>query len=348
MHRIARESDGLLPAERKRALDFGCGAGRLTQALAQSFDSVVGVDIAPSMIDIAHQYDRSDGRCTFILLEGQDLHELEDASFDFVYTAHVLQHMHPRYAERYVAEFMRVLKPGGTAFVQLPTQQVRSTASKLPADGYRARLDILNPPREIVAGETQLVEVRVVNASPVAWGGTAGDGSHLVALGDHWRTEDGTVVTFDDARTVLPFDLVPGASCLAELFVRAPNEPGCYILEIDLVHDPVAWFAQLGSPTAKCAVMVTPADGGPPSDFVAPAEPEPTMQMYGTPERVVRKWVQRSGGAVVSVFDWDEVTLTKATDWERRGYIVRRNDDSDDDWRSILRRARNRLRLARP
>ena len=35
-----------LAARRRRALDFGCGAGRLTHALADHFDQVIGVDIA--------------------------------------------------------------------------------------------------------------------------------------------------------------------------------------------------------------------------------------------------------------------------------------------------------------
>jgi len=34
------------------ALDFGCGIGRLTQPLASHFDSVVGVDISKTMIDV--------------------------------------------------------------------------------------------------------------------------------------------------------------------------------------------------------------------------------------------------------------------------------------------------------
>ncbi len=42
--------------QRGRALDFGCGVGRLTQALASYFDEVVGVDIAPSMVMLAKQY----------------------------------------------------------------------------------------------------------------------------------------------------------------------------------------------------------------------------------------------------------------------------------------------------
>jgi len=32
------------------ALDFGCGAGRLTQGLVRHFAQAIGVDIAPSMI----------------------------------------------------------------------------------------------------------------------------------------------------------------------------------------------------------------------------------------------------------------------------------------------------------
>jgi 2-polyprenyl-3-methyl-5-hydroxy-6-metoxy-1,4-benzoquinol methylase len=39
-----------IPVERKRALDFGCGVGRLTQALAVHFDQVASVDIAASML----------------------------------------------------------------------------------------------------------------------------------------------------------------------------------------------------------------------------------------------------------------------------------------------------------
>ena len=37
------------------ALDFGCGVGRHTQALAELFDHVVGVDVAPSMLELARQ-----------------------------------------------------------------------------------------------------------------------------------------------------------------------------------------------------------------------------------------------------------------------------------------------------
>jgi 2-polyprenyl-3-methyl-5-hydroxy-6-metoxy-1,4-benzoquinol methylase len=35
-----------------RALDFGCGVGRLTQPLALMFDEAIGVDASPTMIDL--------------------------------------------------------------------------------------------------------------------------------------------------------------------------------------------------------------------------------------------------------------------------------------------------------
>src|ERR1700720_2495810 len=44
-----------LPRERRRALDFGCGVGRLTRALATRYAEVVGVDISSSMIEQARQ-----------------------------------------------------------------------------------------------------------------------------------------------------------------------------------------------------------------------------------------------------------------------------------------------------
>lgn len=48
---------------RKHALDFGCGVGRLTQALAAHFDEVTGVDISPSMIKLAKKYSRHGDGC---------------------------------------------------------------------------------------------------------------------------------------------------------------------------------------------------------------------------------------------------------------------------------------------
>ena len=105
---------------RRRALDFGCGLGRLTGPLAGYFDAVTGIDIAPSMIEGARERGAKDGRCEFVLNQRGDLSIFETGSFDFVYSFITLQHMPPRYIRRYVREFARLLAPRGILLFQLP------------------------------------------------------------------------------------------------------------------------------------------------------------------------------------------------------------------------------------
>jgi ubiquinone/menaquinone biosynthesis C-methylase UbiE len=106
---------------RKKALDFGCGMGRLTQALAQHFQEVYGVDIAPSMVELANQYNRHIGNCHYILNETEDLAMFSDHTFDLIYSVITLQHMQPRYAKHYLTEFIRTLAPGGVLIFQIPS-----------------------------------------------------------------------------------------------------------------------------------------------------------------------------------------------------------------------------------
>lgn len=119
---------GLRPG-RTRALDFGCGVGRLTQALAGHFAEVVGVDIAPSMIELAERVNRHPGRCRYRVNAAADLAAFPEGHFDLVYSDITLQHMRPVYATGYIAEFVRVLAPGGVAVFTLPSQEARRPPS---------------------------------------------------------------------------------------------------------------------------------------------------------------------------------------------------------------------------
>ncbi len=123
------EIDGLMARARARgwnpsgkALDFGCAVGRLTQALCPYFEACLGVDIAPSMLEKAVQYNRFPDKCLYILNEKNDLALFPDAAFDFIYSALVLQHMAPVHARNYIAEFLRVLKPSGLLVFQVPSR----------------------------------------------------------------------------------------------------------------------------------------------------------------------------------------------------------------------------------
>nr|WP_246324085.1 class I SAM-dependent methyltransferase [Petropleomorpha daqingensis] len=119
-----------LPAGHGSALDFGCGVGRLTQALAEHFDDVVGIDIAASMLENARRFnDRPNVR--FVLNEEPHLAVIPDTSIDFVYTTIVLQHMAPELALGYLEEFARILRPGGVAVFTLPTGPSRTLVGRL-------------------------------------------------------------------------------------------------------------------------------------------------------------------------------------------------------------------------
>jgi ubiquinone/menaquinone biosynthesis C-methylase UbiE len=107
-----------LPDRWRRVLDFGCGAGRLSQALARYAAEVVGVDVAPPMLDLARKLDRSGGRCRFVHNAAPDLKLFGDNEFDLVFAELVLQHLPAPVIDGYLAEFLRVLEPGGVAVVQ--------------------------------------------------------------------------------------------------------------------------------------------------------------------------------------------------------------------------------------
>lgn len=109
-----------LEVTRGRVLDFGCGVGRLSQPLAEHFREVVGIDIAESMIDHARALNRHGTRVRYLVNTVDHLSILESDSFDFVYSNLTLQHIPPEASRNYIAEFLRVLRPGAIAIFQVP------------------------------------------------------------------------------------------------------------------------------------------------------------------------------------------------------------------------------------
>jgi ubiquinone/menaquinone biosynthesis C-methylase UbiE len=110
------------PQQRERALDFGCGLGRITRALAQHFDECVGVDISEDMVSRAQELNADVQGASFVVSVANDLARFDDAGFDLVFSSIVLQHVPDRSTiESYVAEFCRVVRPGGLVMFQLPS-----------------------------------------------------------------------------------------------------------------------------------------------------------------------------------------------------------------------------------
>jgi cyclopropane fatty-acyl-phospholipid synthase-like methyltransferase len=103
---------GKAPAE-MNVLEIGCGAGRVTRALAGQFGRVTGVDVSGEMVRQATEAlaDRPNARA--IQNNGLDLAGVE-GPVDFAFSTIVFQHI-PSYEviESYVREVHRLLRPGG-------------------------------------------------------------------------------------------------------------------------------------------------------------------------------------------------------------------------------------------
>lgn len=111
------------PARTERALDFGCGVGRLTRALGMRFDHALGLDISAGMIEQAQRLNEDVPACEFRVNDAPDLGNVESDSIDLVYSSIVLQHLpSPADIERYVGEFLRVARPDGLVVFGIPSQ----------------------------------------------------------------------------------------------------------------------------------------------------------------------------------------------------------------------------------
>ncbi len=121
VERLLADADSLVPGLRRgRALDFGCGVGRVTRPLAGCFQEVVGIDVAESMVAKARELNADCARCRFEVNRAEGLPGLVTGSFDLVYSRLVLQHIPPDRVATYIPEFVRVLAPAGLLFFQLP------------------------------------------------------------------------------------------------------------------------------------------------------------------------------------------------------------------------------------
>lgn len=111
---------GLTPA-RGVALDYGCGVGRLSRALAARFDRVIAVDISQAMVDEAQANTRESGNVNVIRGSGRDLRDVPDRSVDFIYSNIALQHSTADMQRSVIREMGRVIAPGGIIVFQTPS-----------------------------------------------------------------------------------------------------------------------------------------------------------------------------------------------------------------------------------
>jgi SAM-dependent methyltransferase len=123
---LARRILGRLrfPPERQRILDIGFGSGAILFSFGPA-NALYGVELARSAVVDAERRARRLGGRGFALREyaGHDPLPFPEAFFDLVVCSHVLEHVPD---DRFLlSEIRRVLRPGGTALLNIPVNEGR-------------------------------------------------------------------------------------------------------------------------------------------------------------------------------------------------------------------------------
>ena len=117
-----------------RVLEIGCGAGRVTRALARLFGEVHAVDVSGEMVQLARKAEGDYPKASVYQNNGRDLSVLPELQFDFAFSSIVFQHIPSREViESYVREVSRLLRPGALFKFQV---QGDSTIETKPDDTW--------------------------------------------------------------------------------------------------------------------------------------------------------------------------------------------------------------------
>jgi ubiquinone/menaquinone biosynthesis C-methylase UbiE len=101
-----------------RALDFGCGVGRLSLPIARICQSVVGIDVSDSMIERARSNAAEFGITNATFVKGDDQLSAVSGTFDFLNSLIVFQHIPPARGEAILRALLRLLREDGVGALQ--------------------------------------------------------------------------------------------------------------------------------------------------------------------------------------------------------------------------------------
>lgn len=155
---------GIAPA-RDVALDYGCGVGRLSRALAERFGEVLAVDHSESMLAEARRANAGFANIRFMRNDGRTLSDVGSESVDFIYSTIALQHAPPDVQRAVIREFARVVRRGGAVVFQTPSSHNLRTAAGLVQ--YLVSNRVLNAARRLRHGKGRVMEVHALPKAEV-------------------------------------------------------------------------------------------------------------------------------------------------------------------------------------
>jgi predicted TPR repeat methyltransferase len=110
----------------RTVVEIGCGVGRLCAALAARFGQVIGMDIAPTLIDEARRRNTCDN-VSFELSDGVRLRPSGIEQCDTVFSYEVLYYLNRQSLTAYFVDTFVLLRDGGQFVFHLNMEPIRLT-----------------------------------------------------------------------------------------------------------------------------------------------------------------------------------------------------------------------------
>ncbi|MCG7611158.1 ubiquinone biosynthesis protein [Mycolicibacterium sp. (ex Dasyatis americana)] len=137
-----------LPAQRRTAIDVGCGQGGLVARLAAQFTHVIGTDADAAMRAAASR--RCAGLAN-VTIDDSQLGQLVDGTVDLITMVAVLHHLD---AEQALLDVKRLLAPGGRFLVVglAAPASIRDTAWDFASAATNPLIGLIKHPRPVSGG----------------------------------------------------------------------------------------------------------------------------------------------------------------------------------------------------
>jgi ubiquinone/menaquinone biosynthesis C-methylase UbiE len=113
---IQQHFPGYVP---QKAIDFGCGTGRLVLPLAKICTHVTGIDVSDSMLDEARKNVEKNNFQNVAFIKSDDTLSLLQGEYNFIHSYIVFQHIPTERGEKIISNLLTHLSKDGVAVLHL-------------------------------------------------------------------------------------------------------------------------------------------------------------------------------------------------------------------------------------